>query len=196
MSCDGTYEFRVWGKHTKARKMLKSLASAVTVEEFEDCYLIVDDPTWNAKVRDNTLKIKRLVDERKGFEQWSAGRHRSADSTPSPFDDLFERLRLDRPQRGKKYNLPREVRKLDDDSDVRVVFVTKRRRRYQLGDIKAEVTDIEIHETDQVLRTLSIQGHDVKELSRLRKKLGIRDEPNVAMHQLIEAEVLDADTIP
>lgn len=182
------YEFRVWGKHRKARKELTRLATSVTKEEYEDCYLLVDDPSWNAKVRDNTLKVKQLVDEDKGFEQWASGRHRSVESTPSPFDELFAQLRLDRPQRGKKYNLPKELKKLDDIDGVRAVFVTKHRRRYALGDLKAEVTDIEIHDSDQVLRTLSIEGNDLKALVKLRKKLGIRDEPNVPMHQLIESE--------
>lgn len=185
------YEFRVWGKHRKARKLLARLASDVTKEEYEDCYLLVDDPSWNAKVRDNMLKIKHLVAEDKGFEQWASGRHRSAKSTPSPFDELFEELRLDRPQRGKKYNLPKEIKKLDPIDGVRAVFVTKQRRRYTIGDIKAEVTDIEIHDSDQVLRTLLIEGDDLKQLVKLRKKLGIRDEPNVPMHQLIDAETTE-----
>ena len=110
------YEFRVWGEHKKARKELKRRASEVVVEEFEDCYLFTDDPDWNVKIRDNTLKLKRLVTEKKGFEQWASGRHPTVDSTPSPFDMLFEDLRLDRPQRGKSYNLPKEIRRLDPDS--------------------------------------------------------------------------------
>jgi hypothetical protein len=186
---EAKYEFRVWGEHRQARKMLKQMATEVIREEFEDCYLLVDDPNWNAKVRDNTLKIKHLVEEDKGFERWASDHHRTADSTPTPFDELFEKLRLDRPQRGKKYNLPKEVRKLDPVEGVRAVFVTKQRRRYLLDEIKAEVTDIEIHESDQVLRTLSIQGNDLKQLVKLRKELGVKKEPNVAMHQLIESEL-------
>lgn len=185
------YEFRVWGKHRKARKMLTRLADHVATEQFEDCYLLVDDPEWNAKVRDDTLKIKHLVAEKKGFEQWASGHHTSSESAPTPFDTIFDDLRLSRPQRGKKYDLPKEVRKLDPDSGVRAVFVTKRRRRYRVGDIRAEVTEIEIHETEQRLRTISIKGDDLKELVKFRKKLGIRDEPNVAMHNLIEAEIAD-----
>ena len=182
------YEFRVWGKHRAARKQLERLATVTVEEEYEDCYLLVDDPTWNAKVRDNTLKIKHLVAEKKGFEQWASGRYHSAKATPSPFDDLFDELRLDRPQRGKKYNLPKEVRSLDQIDGVRAVFVSKNRRRYTIGDLRAEVTDIEIHDSGEKLRTLSIQGDDLKELRRLRKRLGLGDEPNVAMHQHIDAE--------
>jgi len=185
------YEFRVWGRHKTARNTLKKLASEVTEEKFEDCYLIVEDPTWNAKVRDSTLKIKQLIAEHKGFEVWSSGRHRTAESAPTPFDELYETLRLDRPQRGKKYNLPKEVKKLDPESGVRAVFVTKHRRRYMIGEIKAEVTDIDIHESNDVVRTLLIEGNNLRDLVKLRKKLGLKHEPNLAMHEFIEAELDD-----
>lgn len=169
--------------------MLARLASEVTTETIEDCYLLGEDSSWNAKIRNNTLKVKELVAEKKGFEQWASGRYRSADATPGPFDTLFDELRLDRPQRGKKYNLPKEVARLDPDLGLRPVFVTKNRRRYRVGDLRAEVTDIELQESGEVLRTISIEGDDLDALKKLRKKLGLRDEPNVAVHQAIESEV-------
>lgn len=185
------YEFRVWGKHRKARKKLARMANETTTEQVEDCYLIVDDLSWNAKIRDNTLKLKHLVAENKGFERWSSDKHRTAASTPSPFDALFEELRLDRPQRGKSYDIAKAVAKLDPKSDVRAVFVTKQRQRYRIGDVRAEVTDIEIHESGEVLHTLSFNGDNLKELVALRKKLGVRDEPNLAVHEAIESELCD-----
>jgi len=180
------YEYRVWGKHRKARKILARLATSETTEVLEDCYLLVDDPTWNAKVRDSTLKVKHLVSEDRGFEEWASGRYRSADATPSPFDALFEALNLDRPQKGKKYSIERAVSELDDDLDVRPVFVTKERDRYRIGSLLAEVTDIELVDSEEVLHTLSIEGDDLEELASLRKKLGLKKEPNLAVHQAIQ----------
>ncbi len=185
------YEFRVWGAHRKARKKLARLASEVTTEKVKDCYLIVDDHSWNAKVRDNTLKIKQLVSADKGFEQWSRDKHRSSDTAPSPFDQLFDELRLERPQQGKSYDLARAVANLEPGSGVRAVFVTKNRRRYRIGDLRAEATDIKILETGEVLRTLSFEGDNLKELVALRKQLGVRGEPNIAVHQAIESEMTD-----
>ena len=179
------YEYRVWGKHTKARKMLEKLASEVTKERVKDCYLLVEDSTWNAKVRNNTLKVKQLVSEDKGFERWSRDRPESAEDAPSPFDELFERLRLDRPQRGKSYDLYDAVATLEEDPDTQVVFVVKDRRRYTIGKLRAEVTDIEVTETSEVMHTLAIEGQDLDELVSLRKKLGLRDQPNVAVHEAI-----------
>lgn len=180
------YEFRVWGKHRKARKKLAELATATTRESFEDCYLIVDDLEWNAKVRDNTLKIKQLVSEDKGFERWSRTRYTTSKSTPTPFDEIFEALDLDRPQRGKKYSLQKAVRDLDPESAVRAVFVTKDRLRFEIGDLTAEVTDIGFADSDEVLHTLSVEGDDLKALVKLRKELGLRGEENIAMHQAID----------
>lgn len=180
------YEFRVWGKQRKARKKLAEIATSTSHETFEDVYLLGEDPEWNAKVRDNTLKIKQLVSERKGFERWSRNEYVSADETPSPFDDIFDTLRLDRPQRGKKFDIKRAVRRLDDDGDIRAVFVTKERQRFEIGDITAEVTDITVDDTGEVLRTLSVEGDDLKALVALRKELGLRDEENLAVHQAID----------
>jgi hypothetical protein len=185
------YEFRVWGEHRKARKKLARLASEETTERVKDCYLIVDDHSWNAKVRDNTLKVKQLVAEDKGFEQWSRNNHHSSTTAPSPFDEVFDELRLDRPQRGKSYDLEKAVANLDPDSGVRAVFVTKDRRRYRIGNMRAEVTDISVHETGEVLRTLSFEGDSLEELVALRKELGVKNEPNLAVHQAIENEVSD-----
>ncbi len=180
------YEYRVWGKHRKARKLLSRLATSETTETLEDCYLLTDDPAWNAKVRDSTLKIKHLVSEDRGFEQWASGRYRTSKSTPSPFDAIFEALNLDRPQKGKKFSIERAVKELDDEFDVRAVFVTKERVRYRIGSLLAEVTDIEIVDSDEILHTLSIEGDDLDELASLRKKLGLKNEPNVAVHQAID----------
>ena len=181
------YEFRVWGDHRKARKTLAQIATHVTCETVEDCYLSVDDPSYNAKVRDNTLKVKRLLAHDKGFEKWGAARHRAADSAPSPFDLVFDGLRLDRPQRGKSYDLAAEVSKLDPELDVTPVFVVKERRRYRIGTMRAEVTDILVEESGRTLHTLSIDGDDLRELVALRKRLGLKSETNLAVHQAIAA---------
>ncbi len=182
----GRYEYRVWGEHQKARKLIAKLASDKSTEEIRDCYLFTDDDSFHAKVRDNTLKLKELVAEDKGFERWASGRYRTADSTPSPFDTLFDELNLDRPQQGKKYDLTRAIAQLDPKLGVRAVFVTKKRQRYRIGDMRAEVTDIDIDDTDDVLRTLAIEGDDLDDLVALRKQLGLRGEENIAMHQVIE----------
>ena len=182
------YEFRVWGEHKKACRKLSKLATEETSEKFDDCYFLSDDPSYNAKVRDCSLKVKELVDTRKGFECWESTWHESADGAPSPFDDLFDDLRLDKPARGKRYDFPKAVKKLDDDAP-RPVFVTKRRRRYRVGGIRAESTEIRIKGTCERLHTLAIEGDDLESLVALRKELGLKKGENLPVHRAIEAEL-------
>ncbi len=187
-SSDARYEYRVWGKHRKARKILSSLASEEITEQISDCYLLVDDPGWNAKVRDSTLKVKKLIAEERGFERWTSNWHRAADTTPSPFDELFEDLRLDRPRRGKSFDLSKAVGRLDLDTAATAVFVSKQRRRYRVGSMRGEATDVTIADTGEVLHTLAIEGDDLDDLVALRKKLGVKGSANVAVHVAIDAE--------
>lgn len=184
------YEYRVWGEHRSARDELARMATSRSTEQVNDCYLIVDDSSWNAKVRDNILKIKQLVEHDDGFQRWASGRHRHVETTPTPFDAIFEQLRLDRPRRGKSYDLHEAVKALDAASGVRAVFVTKQRQRYRIGELRAEATDIELRESGEIMHTLSIEGDDLDDLVALREHLGLSNEPNVAVHDAIEAEIL------
>ncbi len=181
------YEYRVWGAHRKTRKALARMATEESTEQVSDCYFVVDDQSVNAKVRDNELKIKQLVAEERGFERWTSDWHRAAKTAPPPFDTLFEELRLGREQRGKAFNLKKAVAKLDPDAAARAIFVTKSRTRYRIGSIRAEATDITLESTGEVLHSLAIEGDDLDELAALRKKLGLRDEENVAVHVAIDA---------
>lgn len=190
-SRNSRFEYRVWGKHTGACRLLAKLADEETRERVDDCYLLIDDPSWNAKVRDDTLKVKELITENKGFERWASSKHQSSDDAPSPFDELYEHLDLDRVRDSKSFNLLDAVAALDPDLGVRAVFVTKRRRRYRIGSLKAEVTNIKITETGESLRTVAIEGDDLDELVALRKKLGLRDEPNIPVHQALDDEHQD-----
>lgn len=182
------YEYRVWGEHRKARKQLARLATESTKQDIKDCYFLGEDPEWNAKVRNDTLKVKQLVGEEQGFERWTSEWHRVSDTAPKPYDELFNELRLDRPQRGKSFDLLKAVAKLDPETGTRAVFVTKHRRRYRIGSVRAEVTDVEIEGTDEVLQSLSIEGDDLDELVALRAELGLDDETNVPVHMAIDDE--------
>lgn len=180
------YEYRVWGRHQQARQRLERIGSKRSDERIKDCYLLVGDSSWNAKVRDNRLKVKHLISEDRGFARWTADRPRSADDAPFPFDELFERLRLDRPQRGKSFDLYEAVNRLDPDGDTRAVFVVKHRRRYAVGGLRAESSDITVVGTSTHVHTLAIEGDDLDDLVVLRMRLGLRDEPNIAVHEAID----------
>ena len=80
------------------------------------------------------------------------------------------------------------VADLDPALGVRAVFVTKDRRRYRVDNLRAEVTKITISDTHEVIRTLSIEGNDLDALRRLRDRLGLDGDPNMAVHQVIHPD--------
>lgn len=181
------FEYRVWGRHAKAQRKLAKLADNETREQVDDCYLLTDDDAWNVKVRGNTLKLKRLVAERKGFERWVSGTYHPDDELPAPFEELCEELDLDRVRSKGSYSLSTAIDELDPELGVTAVFVAKRRRRYDIGLLRAEVTEIVIKDTKESLTTLAIEGENLGELIELRKQLGLKREPNVPVHQAIAA---------
>jgi hypothetical protein len=177
------FEYRVWGTHRRARKILEKLADEATTEQVDDCYVLVEDSALNVKIRDSTLKIKELVAERKGFEQWKSDRHHSVDTVPTPFDTIYQRLGLDRSP--EDVDLTAVVAAADLDAGVRLVIVSKDRRRFRVGDLRAESTDITIAETGEVMHTLSIEGDDLEQLRALRRRLGLHGHANVAVHNAL-----------
>lgn len=182
------YEFRVWGRQPKARRLLARIADDVSTETVDDCYFLVDGPAVNAKIRNDTLKLKRLVGTKRGFQRWVSKRHKSVETLPPPFDELFDDLNLDRVRRGKSYDLERAVSELDPETAAKAVFVTKHRTIYRVGSMSAEVTDITVTSTGDVLHTLAIDGHDLDDLEALRKRLGLKNTENVAVHVAISDE--------
>lgn len=192
LTVEAKYEFRVWGKHRKALRVLNRLGTLESNERFEDCYLLGSDPEWNAKVRGSKFKLKRLIDQRRGFDRWDSRWHETIKTVPSAFESTFEDLSLDRPQRGKDYSIAKAVEGLDDNDDTWAVFVTKDRRRYRIGAARVEVVDIEVQDSSITLKSLAIEGDDLAELVKVRRQLGLKGEENVAVHVALENETLAA----
>lgn len=178
------YEFRVWGNQDEAHRRLLSLADSSTEKHFKDCYLLVDDPTCNLKIRRNRLKVKRLVEERFGFQRWSTNWHRvTTEASPESSDTrtLAEAAGLAAPT-----DLGQVVEELHPAADLRPLFVTKHRMRFRFGSMRAEVTDLEVGRNGEHLCTTAIEGRDLLDLIRLRSSLGLDLVPNVAVHLALD----------
>lgn len=156
----GNHEFRVWGRHAKARRRLERLADPVTVETYTDEYVLVDDPDWNVKLRAGDVKVKQRVDVTRGFDCWES----------SWLDGIH----------AAKGELRRQLR-----DDTTTVVVRKKRRRFEVGSARAEVTDVVV-DGGPTARSIAIEGDDLDELVRLRKKLGLTGEANVPMHEMLD----------
>ena len=185
------YEFRVWGRQRRARRRLARMGEVVRDHVVTDCYLLGDDADWNVKVRKNTLKLKRRLGDRRGFERWVSERYRSPRDVPDPFEAVF--TELDRARRDRSgRSLRAAASALGSVQGRGVVPVRKHRRRYRVGGSVAEATDIVMIDSGETYSTLAIEGGDLEELTELRKALGLQRQPNVALHEMIAAE-LDAD---
>lgn len=180
------YEYRVWGKNRRARRLLAELADEVTAETVQDCYFLDGATDANVKIRAGALKVKRLVGTTRGFDRWIASRYRAGHDIPKAFVDLAAALRLHKAHR-ETYDLVAQVERLDDEHPT-PVFVTKRRVRYRIGSLRAEDTELTIDATGEVLRTVAIEGDDIDALVALRKRLGLKGKDNIAVHEAIDAE--------
>lgn len=183
------YEFRVWGQQRSARRLLSNLAASERKERLSDCYLLDGDPSHNAKIRHSRLKLKQLEEERLGFQRWSTAWHRVPKDVPEPFDRLLGDIsRAELRSEDFQHLLTEAADGLDGGDPVRAVFVTKRRRRFRIGSMKAEATNVKIEGRSGSLSTVAIEGPDLHELIKLRETLGLAHAPNLALHLAVARE--------
>lgn len=168
------YEFRVWGPQSDAQRRLASLADVTAEEHVEDCYLLTADPATNIKIRRNRLKIKRLASRRQGFERWVSGKPQLALDNPVGQPD--GRLGL---------GLADAIGQLGPGG-VHPLLVTKHRRRFRFGALRAEITDLKVFGRPGSLSTTAIEGRNLRDLIRFRSSLGLDPAPNLAVHLAID----------
>ncbi|MGI9598512.1 MAG: hypothetical protein ACR2QK_20265 [Acidimicrobiales bacterium] len=181
------YEFRVWGAKKRVSKQLSNLASGERKQHLEDWYLLDGDPTCNTKIRDCGLKVKRLEEERLGFQRWSTKWHHVPTEAPKPFDQVLQELNKSQLSSEDYEHVLAEVfDEFDPGRELRAVFVTKRRRRFRFGSIRAEATSIEIEGRPGSLSTVAIEGPDLHDLIHLRSSLGLAHVPNLPLHLAVD----------
>ncbi len=177
------YEFRVWGDRTDASRQLARLAGDHDRQHLRDCYLLDGNPARNTKIRDSRVKVKYLVDERLGFQRWSSVWHAPTDGGRRPSDRLLGEIRRIAPESDDYQDAVAEaVEVFGADDRPSVVFVTKHRRRFAIGSMKAESTKVTVDGNPRSMHTLAIEGPDLDELVGLRAELGLAHVPNLALH--------------
>lgn len=187
ISTKARYEFRVWGDRKDVYRRLAEMADTDRRERLEDCYLLVHDQACNAKIRRNRLKVKRLIGQRAGFERWSSSWCRDVQEAPAPFDELAEGLGPPvLPRAAEVHQLEDVAREIGPDHGIVPVFVTKQRRRFRFGTIKAEAATVEIEGHPGRFKTLAIEGPNLADLVTVRSSLGLNDVPNLALHLAVD----------
>lgn len=181
------YEYRVWGRRADLQRHLSGLADSVHHDSIEDCYLLVADPACNAKIRGKRLKVKRLIDERFGFQRWSSTWHR-LDRIPEPFGAMLAELTDQPHQWDDPQSLASAIGEVESLHSIRAVYVAKDRRRFRLGSIRAEAVELEIPGLGRPLTTVAFGGRDLGQLIQLRRTLGLDLAPNVAVHLAVDTD--------
>lgn len=186
---DARYEFRVWGEQSSACETLASLAEREIERSFDDLYLLNGDPARSIKVRAGNVKVKCLEDERLGFQRWSTTWFRSPDEAPAPLGPVLADLQRCDPGSEDYRSLIADVGSRPEIGDRwRPILVTKIRRRFRFGSIRAETTDVEIDGQSESLVTVAIEGPDLLDLVELREHLGLGDMPNLALHLAVDPQ--------
>ncbi len=190
------YEWRIWGPELdEQRSRLEQYGSEGETEVSDDLYLVGPNRHVNAKIRDEVVETKQLVDVRRGFQQWRPDLSESLPARPSTVARLVADLGLDRPASAR--HAESKLNGLDhDEPEERVarsrlislvvaasglaVPVLKRRHHFTLGTrARAEAVEITVH--GRVRWGVAIESTDVEELDRLRRRLGL-DGINTPVH--------------
>jgi len=185
---EARFEFRVWGDRLDGvSDRLRELAEPGEVRESAETYVVstaVLDA--NPKVRADLLDIKRLVDVRDGFEQWTV--HRKVGfpvDVRELADDLCPLLgvapsSLDR----EAYSVAELVDEVvEPHPDLAAVDLTKRRQMYTVDPCSAEVSQVRVQ--GRAIQTVAIESTDLDALREVRRGLGLETNDNVSYPRAI-----------
>ncbi len=195
-STNWRYEWRIWGPALyEQRSRLQHYGSEGGTEVSDDLYLVGPNRHVNAKIRDEVVETKLLVDVRRSFEQWRPDLSESLPARPSTVARLLADLGLDRPASGRHGEST--LRALDPGGPEQgvershlialvvaasglAVPVLKQRHHFTFGS-RARAEAVEVTVRDQVRWGVAIESVDVEELERLRRRLGL-DGTNTPVH--------------
>lgn len=185
---EARFEFRVWGDRLDAvADRLRARSETGEVRESAETYLVstaVLDA--NPKARADLLDIKRLVDVRDRFEQWTV--HRKLEfpvDAAALADDLFPLLGLTPPQLQREaYSLAELVGEVvASHPDLAAVDVTKRRQMYTVDACRAEMSDVSL--AGRQIRTVAVESTDLDALREVRRMLGVDTYDNMSYPRAI-----------
>jgi hypothetical protein len=179
---NSTFEFRAWGDTEEVRGRIEQLAAAHRFEHLRDRYLLVDDPTCNAKLRRGRLKVKQLVERRDGFERWSRRWYGEDVVAPEPLAGIMAELTALPARRRRNEDV---LHHLAAAHHVRMVAVTKDRQHYRVGSMRAELTVVHVTSDGRCLTGVAIEGSEIDELLALRTRLGLDAVENIPVHLAI-----------
>ncbi len=193
------YEFRIFGNRLdKIESKIAALSEKEMTREMHSIYLLAaGNPKHNIKIREETMDIKSLEQEKDGLEQWNpflvgefplkADVIKSvvfpALGTHSP---VFER---------EEYTLQQFIGELIAiDPDISVAYVCKKRHAFTVIGCITEIAEIKVN--GATLKTICIEAEDPKKVLNAKKKLQIDEDTENVNYSLALKRIMGLVGLP
>jgi hypothetical protein len=161
-------------------------------EELCDRYLLGPVTSVSAKLRHGVLDVKRLIERTADFERWQPAWSREAPFPMGVVDGLLVeigagpasddgRVAAEKDHR-RALAEPQLVELFEQGAATRSASVTKTRRRYRLGAVRAESTRVRVEGTTSPVWTVAIEHTDLEQLAAARASLGLEAAENVSVN--------------
>ncbi|HVN89714.1 MAG TPA: hypothetical protein VMT61_07865 [Candidatus Binataceae bacterium] len=175
------FEFRIWGSDlSELTKQLERCAELVRSTSSETYFLSGTTDRCNAKVRDDVLDIKMLVEEYQGLERWHAA---LKVSFPVPAKaitgNLFPELNLAPPPLHRtSYRLDQLIDEvIRPNPDLAIADITKVRFRCSFANCLAEFAQVFLNAEEH--QTIALESTDPIKLLSWIKEFGLTDVENL-----------------
>jgi hypothetical protein len=173
------YEFRIFRRSLGSLPdQLGALAGADRFEASAEHYVLVAGVTGTSlKLRDGALELKTLRATRGRLERWEPMAAVDLPARGSALANLLRPAGIGRhpPEAGTAEDLRAW---LSGVPGVAVVPVRKRRQKYVLEGVRAEITEVVAR--GRTIRSLALEGEDPRRLDALVAQLGLRDADNTS----------------
>jgi hypothetical protein len=175
------FEFRAWRVDPGVAGRLEPVEGFRAEKEVTDLYLVSAVRSVNVKIRDGAVKVKRLIDSRDGFERWCPTWKANTPLDERTVIRLWGELGLPAPDSiDEPVTEEGLVAMADEDPDLDVVGVVKRRRHGTLEDVSVELTDVIFG--DQATTSVTLEGTDLERLQTVRAAAGLDAFDNLPVH--------------
>lgn len=186
------YEFRTFGQHFEtAIYKMKELSEPVP-EKFrerrsDEVYLIPTiKNTYNVKMRDEKLDIKRLINKHKGLEQWNpVAKAEFPLNVDFMAEELFPSFEVAIPDLVQdRYDLKSILKMARIHPELLVVNVSKQRFGFMVNKTICEVAQVLINGAKVV--TLSSESTEPEDVLKTVRDLGLEEMENINYLQAIK----------
>ena len=188
------FEYRVWNPPAPVMDAVRHRGRHTGRSQVRDCYVLGHDPDLNAKIREDRLEVKRLLDRRSGFERWEAAWSADAPFESSVIKRLYDEFGLPIRDGGAgPHTVDELVSMLRESGHLHVAWVSKRREFFEIEGASAELTEVAVEAIDRTMTTAAVEGLDHERLVRLGEELGITDLDNIPVDRAVLAAVEGRD---